>query len=294
MLAQDYPGEVRVIVVDDRSTDGMAERVPDGAHVVGGLATPDSWGGKVWAMQQGVTAFGSAPDLIWFTDADIVHEQGALRRLVERSTDGFQLVSVMAELRTATRWERLVIPAFVYYFAMLYPFRRGVAAAGGSMLVDAGTLERSGGLGAMSDARIDDVTLAQQIRRAGGRVWLGFDRGSRSVRPYPHLADLWNMVARNAYDELDHSPVALAGTLISLAVMYLAPIAALAFGPGLAFRLVGGLTVGLQVATYLPMVRHYRLWPSWALTLPLAGVLYGAMTASSAWRHHAGRSRHSG
>jgi hopene-associated glycosyltransferase HpnB len=212
----------------------------------------------------------------------------------------------MALLRAATGWERVVVPAFVYFFAQLYPFRRvnapgsrTAAAAGGCMLVRRGALERSGGLAPISGALIDDVAMGRMIKRQRGRCWLGLTRQVVSVRPYPRLSSLWQMVARSAYTQLNYSPALLAGTLIGLLFLYALPPAGAVIG--LAALLAGGsgpaaLAAGAGLAgwtlmslSYLPMLRLYRLSPLRAPGLPLIALLYAAMTADSARRHHTGR-----
>jgi hopene-associated glycosyltransferase HpnB len=210
----------------------------------------------------------------------------------------------MALLRTATGWERVIVPAFVYFFAQLYPFSRVnsprsrvAAAAGGCMLVRREALERSGGLAPISGARIDDVALGRLIKRQRGRCWLGLSTGVVSVRPYPRLADLWRMVARSAYLQLRYSPWLLAATVAGLAFVYLLPPAGAIIG--LAARAATGpaaLAAGTGLAgwvlmsvTYLPMLRLYRLSPLRAPGLPLIAMLYAAMTIDSARRHYAGR-----
>jgi hopene-associated glycosyltransferase HpnB len=311
LAAQDYLGPWRVVLVDDNSSDGTNEAALSiGAEgpftVLTGSPTPEGWAGKVWALAQGVESAGDAEWLL-FTDADICHDNDVVTRLVALAlADDRDLVSIMAELRTVTVWERLVVPAFVYFFAMLYPFRwvsgseRVAAAAGGCVIVRADILARSGGLAAMRGAIIDDVTLARQIRMAGGRLWLGFDRGVQSIRAYPRLADLWQMVARSAYDELDYSPLRLLGALGGLGLLFAVPLVTLAVSLSLAVTsaltfwtvsamAAAALTLALQAASYLPTIRLYRLSRWWALTLPAAGLLYGAMTASSALAHKRGR-----
>ncbi|HJY00838.1 MAG TPA: glycosyltransferase, partial [Streptosporangiaceae bacterium] len=222
--------------------------------------------------------------------------------------DDRDLVSQMALLRTASGWERVVVPAFVYFFAQLYPFRRvnsprsrTAAAAGGCMLVRREALERSGGLASIRGARIDDVALGQVIKARRGRCWLGLSTEVVSVRPYPRLADLWQMVARSAYIQLRYSPWLLAGTVAGLAFIYLLPpagaitgLAALAAGtasPASAASAAGAGLAGwaLMSLTYLPMLRLYRLSPLRAPGLPLIALLYTAMTVDSARRHYAGR-----
>ncbi len=317
LLAQNYPGEFRVVLVDDASGDGtatvarevadsMGEANPVPLTVVDGVATPASWAGKVWAMQQGVQNAGSA-QWLFFTDADIAHAPDVVHRLVSLALgDRRDLVSVMAELRAKARWERLLVPSFVYFFAMLYPFRwvargRTPAAAGGCLLVRAGALRAAGGLEAMRAALIDDVTLAQQVAASGGRLWLGFDPGVRSLRAYPKLRDLWHMVSRSAYTELDYSPWRLTGALAGLALLFAVPLVDALAGLGAvawqptpegSLTLATGIAAWLvQTVTYAPVVRRiHRLPLRWAVTLPLAGLLYAAITASSAVEHHRGTS----
>jgi hopene-associated glycosyltransferase HpnB len=315
LLGQDYPGVLAVIVVDDGSSDGTGEvaaRIAAKAgrplRVISGTPPPDGerWAGKVWAMAQGLRAAGPS-DYVVFTDADIAWEARTLRRLVAAAEgDDRDLVSQMALLRTATGWERVVVPAFVYFFAQLYPFRRvGVpgsrtaAAAGGCMLIRRGTLEAAGGLAPIRGALIDDVAMGRLIKGQRGRCWLGVTRQVVSVRPYPRLASLWQMVARSAYTQLRYSPLVLAGTLTGLLFLYALPPAgaitgtaevvagggrpaALALGAGLAGW-------ALMSLSYLPMLRLYRLSPLRAPGLPLIALLYAAMTADSARRHYAGR-----
>jgi len=323
LLGQDYPGALTVILVDDCSTDGTGEVAaalgpepggpgspggPDRAlRVVAGAPLPPGWAGKVWAMAQGLAAAGDAKGYMLFTDADIAWQPGALRSLIRAAEeDDRDLVSQMALLRTATAWERVVVPAFVYFFAQLYPFARvnsprsrTAAAAGGCMLVRREALERSGGLAPIRGARIDDVALGQVIKGQRGRCWLGLSTAVLSVRPYPKLADLWQMVARSAYIQLRYSPWLLAGTVAGLAFLYLLPpagaiigIAALATGAGAGAALAAGAGLAgwaLMSLTYLPMLRLYRLSPLRAPGLPLIALLYLAMTVDSARRHYAGR-----
>jgi hopene-associated glycosyltransferase HpnB len=332
LLGQDYPGALTVIVVDDCSTDGTAEVAaalgPEPGHpgralrVLAGAPLPPGWAGKVWAMAQGLAAAGEdgaagedvAEGYVLFTDADIAWRQGALRDLVRAAqADDRDLVSQMALLRTATAWERVVVPAFVYFFAQLYPFERvnsprsrTAAAAGGCMLVRREVLERSGGLAPIRGARIDDVALGQVIKGQRGRCWLGLSTEVVSVRPYPRLADLWQMVARSAFIQLRYSPWLLAGTVAGLAFIYLLPpagaitgLAALAASAASGTGAVSAAAASAAAAglagwalmslTYLPMLRLYRLSPLRALGLPLIALLYTAMTVDSARRHYTGR-----
>src|SRR5712691_7913244 len=322
LLGQEYPGALTVIVVDDGSSDGTGEvaariaresgrplRVIPGTPPPGPDEGDGRWAGKVWAMAQGLRAAGPA-GYVLFTDADIAWEAHTLRHLVAAAEgDDRDLVSQMALLRAATGWERVVVPAFVYFFAQLYPFRRvnapgsrTAAAAGGCMLVRRGALERSGGLAPISGALIDDVAMGRMIKRQRGRCWLGLTRQVASVRPYPRLASLWQMVARSAYTQLNLSPALLAATLIGLLFLYVLPPAgaviglAVLLGGGSGLSALAALAAGAGLAgwalmslSYLPMLRLYRLSPLRAPGLPLIALLYAAMTADSARRHYTGR-----
>jgi hopene-associated glycosyltransferase HpnB len=325
LLRQDYPGPFTVVLTDDNSTDGTAEvaagvgtaagwqvaEAPDEtAHrqlvIRCGQPLPDGWAGKVWAMSQGVAAAGDT-DYILFTDADIAYAPGVLTRLARSATAGdYDLVSQMAKLRAVDPWERVLVPAFVYFFAQLYPFRlvnrpgsRVAAAAGGCMLIRRSALAKAGGLDQIRDARIDDVALGQLLKWSGGRCWLGLTEDVVSVRAYPRLRDSWDMVARSAYTQLRYSPARLAGALAGLAWMYLlAPaavivgVAAAATGTGVSavvLACVGAAAWVMMSLSYVPMLRFYRLSPLRAPLLPVITALYAAMTADSARRHLAGR-----
>jgi hopene-associated glycosyltransferase HpnB len=350
LLAQDYPGEFRVYLVDDNSDDGTGKVAAElgekaaregGAPliVVKGRPRPDGWAGKVWAMAQGFAAVtgdgapvtgdsaavagdgapvacgsaalartSAAPDYVLFTDADIAWAAKALRDLVRAAeADDRALVSQMVLLRAQTRWERVVVPAFVYFFAQLYPFRRvnrprsgTAAAAGGCMLVSRPALEAAGGLEPIKGALIDDVALGTLLKRRGNRTWLGLTTDISSARPYPSLASLWHMIARSAYVQLRYNPLLLAGTIAGLLLLYVAPpagavaaLVALVYGgagPATALAGTAGLAGwALMTVSYLPMLRLYRLSPLRAPGLPLIAVLYAAMTADSARRHYGGR-----
>ena len=317
LLSQEYPGELSVVLVDDGSSDGTAAvaealgQVHDAAlKVIRGEPLAAGWAGKVWAMAQGVAAAGEC-DYLLFTDADIAFGPGTVGALVRAAVaDDRALVSQMALLRADTGWERWIVPAFVYFFAQLYPFRRigrpgarTAAAAGGCMLVRRTVLAAAGGLGRIGDARIDDIALARLLKRppVAARCWLGFTTDVRSRRPYPRFAELWGMVARSAYTQLRYSPPLLVAVLAGLTWLYLLPpvaglagLAALAAGagpgPAVAWCTAAGLTGWfLQSVSYLPVLRLYRL--SWlrAPGLPLAALLYAGMTADSARRYHSGR-----
>ncbi|MBO0877709.1 MAG: glycosyltransferase [Pseudonocardia sp.] len=306
LLAQRYPGRARVILVDDNSGDGTAELARRLATETGGIRLSttcpgeprEGWTGKLWALAHGVSEAGEV-DYLLFTDADIAHGPGSLSDLVAAATGGWDLVSLMATLRTGTGWERLLVPAFVYFFAMLYPFRwvnrptaRTAAAAGGCVLVRREVLARAGGIAAIRGALIDDVALARLVKRAGGRTWLGLANDVHSVRPYPRLAGLWHMIARSAYTQLRHSPLLLAGTVLGLALVFIAPPAVVITGaltgqvPAL---LAGGAAWLAMSVSYVPTLRFYGRPLRTAPLLPVTALLYAAMTLDSARRHWVGQ-----
>jgi hopene-associated glycosyltransferase HpnB len=296
LLAQDYPGPFRVILVDDNSTDGTAAtaRALPGAEarltVITGAPRPAGWAGKLWAVHQGVAE--TSEEMVLLTDADIAHDPGHLSALVaEAQRSGVDMVSEMVELNCESPAERSLVPAFVYLFCLLYPFawvndplRATAAAAGGTVLIRRRALERIGGITAISGALIDDVALATAVKR-GGRIWLGHSRLARSIRPYPGFGDIWRMVARSAYVQLRYSPVLLAGTTLGLALLFLVPpVSALAF-----LSLPGLAAWALMAASFLPTLRRFRLSPLWAPLLPVIALFYMAATIGAAIDHHRGR-----
>ncbi|WP_159674718.1 glycosyltransferase [Streptomyces mexicanus] len=309
LLAQDYPGRAEVFLIDDGSSDGTGELARDLAQRCGGLPLtvdspgepPAGWTGKLWAVRHGIgLARARAPEYLLLTDADIAHAPDSLRRLVAAArTGGYDMVSQMARLRVESLWERLVVPAFVYFFAQLYPFRwigrrggRTAAAAGGCVLLRAETAERARIPEAIRHAVIDDVALARAVKRGGGHIWLGLAERVDSVRPYPRLHDLWRMVSRSAYAQLRHNPLLLLGTVAGLALVYLMPPVALVAGRAAgspAAAVTGGAAWLVMTATYLPMLRYYRQ-PLWlAPLLPFTALLYLLMTVDSAVQHYRGR-----
>jgi len=297
LLAQDYPGRLTVYVVDDCSTDGTADVATRlGAQVVNGKPREPGWAGKVWAMRQGLEATQPS-GYVLFTDADIAWDKGALKDLVDSArTDDRAMVSQMALLRSQSQWERFLVPAFVYFFAQLYPFRRvnaprskTAAAAGGCMLIRRDALTS---LEPIKNALIDDVALGQLVKNNQRRTWLGLTTAIRSVRPYDTLDSLWRMVARSAYTQLRYSPLMLLGTVLGLVLIYLVPPAAtitgLAAGDPAALT-AGALGWALMSVSFVPMLRLYRLSTLRAVTLPAIALVYTAMTIDSARRYYAGR-----
>ncbi|WP_286248518.1 glycosyltransferase [Streptomyces graminofaciens] len=309
LLGQNYPGRAEVFLIDDGSTDGTGDLARELAERHGGLPLtvsspgepPAGWTGKLWAVRHGIgLARARVPDFLLLTDADIAHRPDSLHQLVAAAqTGGYDLVSQMARLRAESVWERLVVPAFVYFFAQLYPFRRiavrgsrTAAAAGGCVLLRAAAAERARIPEAIRQAVIDDVALARAVKGSGGHIWLGLAERVDSVRPYSQLHDLWRMVSRSAYAQLRHNPLLLAGTVLGLALVYLVPPIALLVGLATgdpAGALVGGLAWLVMTATYVPMLRYYGQ-PLWlAPLLPFTAFLYLLMTVDSAVQHYRGR-----
>ncbi|WP_434975089.1 glycosyltransferase [Streptomyces collinus] len=309
LLAQDYPGRAEIFLVDDGSTDGTGELARELSRRYGGLPLtvgspgepPAGWTGKLWAVRHGIgLARARDPEYLLLTDADIAHAPDSLRELVAAArTGGFDVVSQMARLRVESLWERLVVPAFVYFFAQLYPFRwigrrgsRTAAAAGGCVLLRAETAGRARIPNAIRHAVIDDVALARAVKAVGGHVWLGLADRVDSVRPYPRLGDLWRMVSRSAYAQLRHNPLLLLGTVAGLALVYLVPPVAVVAGAAAgsaATAVTGAAAWAVMAATYAPMLRYYRQ-PLWlAPLLPFTAFLYLLMTADSAVQHYRGR-----
>jgi hopene-associated glycosyltransferase HpnB len=299
LLAQDYPGTLGVVLVDDRSSDGtgaLARAIGDARlTVIAGAPRPEGWSGKLWAVHQGAAAAGDAPVLL-LADADILHAPDHLSSLMAKmQRDGLDLVSEMVALNCVSAAERWLVPAFVFFFQLLYPFAavndpgsRTAAAAGGTMLVRSAALARIGGIAALRGALIDDVTLATRIKRSGGGIWLGHSLRAWSRRPYPEVADIWRMVARTAFVQLRYSWLLLAGCTLGMALVWLAPPALALFGHGPA-RWLGLAAWTMAAVSYLPTLRRFGLSPLRAPLLPLVALFYMAATIGSALDHVRGR-----
>ena len=302
LLSQDYPGRLSVIVVDDHSRDGTADAARDAARalgaeerlrVVGAPPLPAGWTGKLWAQQAGFAEVAESAAYLLLTDADIEHHAQNVAELVARAEAGrLDLASLMVRLSNRSFAERALIPAFVFFFAKLCPFawasdiaRSTAAAAGGCMLVRRTALARLGGFAPIRNALIDDCALAREIKKRGS-IWLGLSRKTVSLRLYPGLGDIWRMIARTAYTQLEYSPVVLAGTVLGMVVTYLAP-PLLVFTGGTAAWL--GLAAWLLMSVaFVPMLRLYGQSPLWAPLLPAIALFYLGATIDSARRHWRG------
>lgn len=310
LLAQNYAGPLTVIVVDDHSSDGTAALAraaaqrsprPKALHVVAARDLPPGWSGKVWAQNEGVNAaatLASEAQYVLLTDADIGHAPDSLQQLVARAdAEGRDLVSEMVRLRTDTRAERWLIPAFVFFFAKLYPFawvadarRRTAGAAGGCLLVRRSALARIGGMTAIRDALIDDCALAAALKQ-NGSIRLDLSAQTRSLRPYEGWRPIWRMIARTAYTQLRYSPWALAGTMLAMSLTYLAPPLLTLAGAlsGAPWGVPAALAWVGMVFAYRPTLRYYGQprWQAWLL--PGVALFYLGATLDSARRHWLGK-----
>jgi hopene-associated glycosyltransferase HpnB len=299
VLRQDYAGPLTVFVVDDDSDDGtagVARQATAGAAravtVLRGQKLPPGWTGKLWALKQGIAAAEQlAPEYLLLTDADIMHAPDSLSWLVGHArAGGTVLTSFMAKLRCESLAERSHVPAFIYFFEMLYPFAWAndpksstAAAAGGCVLLKAEALHAAGGIESIRNALIDDCSLARQMKRVGP-IWLGLTDRVRSIRPYETLADVKPMISRSAYAQLNFSLPMLAGCLIGLAITFFAAPLLAIFAEGLA-RWIGFAVWAAMALSFVPTLRFYRLSPLWAIALPGIAALYALYTIDSAWRH---------
>ncbi|MBW4421742.1 MAG: glycosyltransferase [Myxacorys californica WJT36-NPBG1] len=310
LLTQRYPGSLNVFLVDDHSTDGTAEAARatakalgklDQLHVIAAAPLPSGWTGKLWALEQGIEqAMALKPDYILLTDADIEHDPTNVSKLVAKAVnDDRELVSLMVRLRCESFWEKLLIPAFVFFFAKLYPFRWSndpnsaiAAAAGGCSLIRREALVRIGGVEAIRHALIDDCALAHEIKSSGSRrIWLGLTSATKSLRPYDSLNTIWSMVVRTAYTQLNYSPWLLLGAVSGMTLVYLVPIISIIVGvidSNITLVLVGMLNYALMTVSYLPIIRFYGCSIGFGFCLPAIAVLYTLMTIDSAVKHWQG------
>ena len=308
LLLQNYPGQFSITLVDDHSTDatpeiarqaaaqrGAAQRVT----ILSASDLPPGWTGKLWALNEGVSSSAVAPqppDFYWFTDADIAHAPDILKNLVARAEQSnLDLTSLMVLLQSKTFPERALIPAFLYFFLMLYPpgwiadeDLATAGAAGGCVLLKRSALERIGGLAAIRGEVIDDCALAKAVKSTGGRVWMGVTRKSTSLRAYNTFSEIRDLIARTAYTQLRYSPLLLAGTLLGMLLTYAAPVVLL-FAHDATARALGAAAWLLMTLSFLPTVRFYRLSWLWAPLLPLTALFYTYATWLSALRFWMGK-----
>ena len=306
LLHQSYAGEIRLFVVDDSSSDGTANAARAAAGslglseklvVVNGSALPTGWTGKVWAMQQGWQAAKVfKPDFLLLTDADIEHAFDNLARLITQAERGsFDLVSVTVRLRSQTLAEKFAIPAFVYFFFLLYPpsrvanpHSRVAGAAGGCILLRPEILEEIGGFESIRGEVIDDCSLAARVKNAGGKLWLGVSQNTRSIRGYTTLSSVRDMISRTAFNQLRHSLLLLIACIVGMALTFVAPLALVWTKD----KLTGWIAVAACVAmftSYLPVLRLYKVNPLSAVTLPFAAIFYVYATIHSAIKYWRGR-----
>jgi hopene-associated glycosyltransferase HpnB len=306
LAKQEYPGELRIVIVDDHSEDATCDLARSAAQESGAAervrilrADPlqRGWTGKLWALQQGVAVCEQdAPEYFWFTDADIVHAPDTLARLVSRAGQKqYDLVSLMVLLRAKSFAERLLIPPFLYFFLKLYPPRwiadtkaRTAGAAGGCILLRRTALERIGGFAGIRGEVIDDCALAHAVKSSGGAIWMGLTRKSVSLRAYRTFGDVRDLIARTAFTQLGYSSLLLFGTLAGMLMTYVAPVV-LAFYPQPVVWPLGLASWLLMALTYLPTVRFNGLSPVWAPFLPIAAAFYSYATWLSAVRYWLGR-----
>jgi hopene-associated glycosyltransferase HpnB len=306
LLQQSYPGAIHIFVVDDNSTDGTSEAAreaaasssrPDALTVIRGQSLPDGWTGKLWAMQQGIEhALRLRPQFLLLTDADVQHSRENIARLASVAEhDGYDLASFMVKLHCATLPEKLLMPAFVFFFFMLYPpewirnpRRKMAGAAGGCMLIRPDALARAGGVAAIRSEIIDDCALARRVKRSGGNVWLGVTPDTSSLRAYESFGEIARMIARTAFNQLQHSGWLLVGAVGGLLLIYLLPLVLLFSGSRL-LVLLGATAYLLMCVAYSAMVRFYGLNAIWAATLPSSAAFYLAATVHSALKYWSGR-----
>ena len=308
LLRQSYGGAIHIFVVDDGSSDGtaqvamQAEKSPGDSRVVtviAGKPLPPGWTGKLWAVQQGVErASADNPNFLLLSDADVVHGPETLSALMAIADAGeYDLVSFMVKLECQSLAEKLLIPAFVFFFFKLYPpawisdsRKHTAGAAGGCMLVRSQALTKAGGIEAIRGEIIDDCALARAVKQSGGKLWLGLTPESRSIRSYRSFTEIERMISRTAFNQLRHSAVLLLLALLGMILTYLAPMGSL-FAGGAVAKICGAIALALMMICYFPMVRFYKLNPAWVLTLPLAAIFYMAATLDSAvsfWRGQGG------
>jgi hopene-associated glycosyltransferase HpnB len=293
LRAQDFPAPLHIFVVDDNSSDKTAQAAEAaGATVIAGKPLEPGWTGKLWALSQGIAAAEELqPNFLLFTDADITHHRHSLSELVAIAESGpYDLTSFMVKLACRTAAERALIPAFVFFFLMLYPpgKQTTVGAAGGCILIRPEALQKIGGISAIRAEVIDDCSLARAIKNSGGRVWMGLTADRRSERSYATFGEIGRMISRTAFNQLNHSTLLLAGTVLGLILSYIVPVLLL-FSGNRNLVLLGATAWLMMSGAYLPMVRFYNRSPLWSLALPLIALFYAGATVHSAIEYWMGR-----
>jgi hopene-associated glycosyltransferase HpnB len=307
LLQQTGAHRIHIFLVDDASTDGTAQAAHEAAitanrtqdlTIVPGSPLPSGWSGKLWAMQQGVQqAANTAPEFFLFTDADIEHAPDSVTTLVSIAQSGpYDMVSFMVKLHCQSVAEKLLIPAFVYFFFKLYPpawianpHRSEAGAAGGCILIRPAALEKAGGIAAIRQEVIDDCSLAARVKSNGGRLWLGASATTHSIRPYEGFAGIGRMISRSAFNQLRHSTLLLFFAMLGMAITYLLPPMLVVAAHRLVPAALAGAACLLMMVSYWPVLRLYRLNPLWALALPVAAVFYVGATFHSAWKYWSGQ-----
>jgi hopene-associated glycosyltransferase HpnB len=306
LLRQTCADAIHIFLVDDNSTDGTAEVArraagetsrPSALTIIHGQPLPDGWTGKLWAMQQGIDqALRLHPEFLLLTDADILHSPESVATLIGiAESEGYDLASFMVKLHCRSVPEKLLIPAFVFFFFLLYPpgwirnpRRKTAGAAGGCILLRPEALARAGGVAEIRGEIIDDCALASRVKRGSGKLWLGATPDTRSLRAYRRFGEIERMIARTAFNQLRHSLWLLVGTVVGLGLIYILPLALLVTVTRM-LTLLGATAFILMLVTYTPMVRFYKLNALWALTLPVSAAFYMAATVHSAVNYWSGR-----
>ena len=290
---------LKIILINDQSSDetsNIAHRSGlKNLDIIKGKPLPDGWSGKLWALEQGRKKVDT--EYILLLDADISLAPGTLASLLQKlKTERLDLVSLMAFLRMSSFWEILLMPAFIYFFKLLYPFHLSnassnkifskyvAAAAGGCILIRGNALEQIDGFNSLKGSLIDDCSLARKIKANGGQIWIGLTHSAVSHRRYESLRTIWNMVARTAYTQLHYSPLLLAACTLMMIVVFVLPVICI-FLPGLTVKVIALLTLLIMVVTYLPTLKFYGRHPAWSFALPFIGIIYLLMTWTSAIRH---------
>ena len=312
LLTQKYSGEFSIILIDDNSCDRTSEIAHNTASrlnqrekltVIAGKPLLPGWKGKLWALNQGIEYANQqtpVPDYFLLTDADIAHHPENLNQLVTKAkTENIDLVSLMVLLRCSSFWEKLLIPAFVFFFQKLYPFawvnnpqKSIAAAAGGCILISSKSLQKVGGIEVIKAALIDDCSLAKAIKSQNDNIWLGLTKQTISLRPYESLKTIWDTIARTAFTQLNYSVLLLMGTLIGMIIVYMTFISGLVWGiqtHNLRLITIAISTWLLMTVAYIPTIKLYRLRIFWALSLPGVALLYTLMTADSAIKYYQGK-----